>query len=220
MAGDNCAPCGDALGDKLVACDSCHITVHPNETCTGLAASELRAVIIQKRTLNYFCSDCRLSFKSVPKLIREIETLRSEVSSLKSEIKKLKENKDATSSSAEEVLNELHERQKKANNLLIFNLQEPNTATDDINQVKSILNTISNNLINSNNIKISRFGNRNKNGHRPLRVIMSSSMDAHAVIKNKHICRDKKIFIQLDQTSLQRKVLVCENRAAESSTSW
>lgn len=36
----------------------------------------------------YFCTDCWLAFKSVAKILREVETLKSEVELLKAEIQK------------------------------------------------------------------------------------------------------------------------------------
>lgn len=204
-----CETCGDVLGDKFIACDSCHVLTHPSEGCTGLGASELRAVVIQKRTLVYFCEECRQAFKSVPKLLRQIDNLRSEVNSLKDEILKLKDMKKDTPMSSEDIISELHERQKRANNLLIFNLPEPDNVSDDLDQVKTLVTKAAGaSITDINDIKVFRFGKKNKNGHRPLKVVLKSNRDVHAVIKNKHnISREKKVFIHLDQTPNQRKTL-------------
>uniref|UniRef100_A0A6P7GB43 Uncharacterized protein LOC114340024 n=1 Tax=Diabrotica virgifera virgifera TaxID=50390 RepID=A0A6P7GB43_DIAVI len=202
-----CSSCNDDLLDKFVACDSCHVTVHQSEHCTGLCASELRAVVIQKRTLMYFCADCRLSFKSVPKLIREIDNFKNELSALKQDMLKLKAEKGANSFSVDDVVNELHEREKRSKNILIFNLPELSNTSEDASQVKSILSK-AHASINTNEVKILRFGNVNKNGHRPIKVIFSSASDALHVIKNKQtVSREKKIYFILDQTPNQRKLL-------------
>ncbi|KAG5876694.1 hypothetical protein JTB14_025820 [Gonioctena quinquepunctata] len=71
------------------------------EACTGLSSSELRAVIIQKRTLVYFCQECRTSFKNIPTLLSfktEFTSLKKEVDELKNEMKTWKdENKNLKS---------------------------------------------------------------------------------------------------------------------------
>lgn len=204
-----CETCGDPLGDKFIVCDSCHISMHPTEGCTGLGASELRAVVIQKRTLVYFCEDCRKAFKSVPNLLRQIDSLRSEVNSLKDEVRRLKDSKNDTPINSEDIICELHERQKRANNLLIFNLPESNNVSDDLIQVKTLITKAAGgNITDIDDTKVFRFGKKNKNGRRPIKVALKSPRDVHAVIKNKqNISREDKIYIYLDQTPNQRKTL-------------
>ncbi|KAG5884373.1 hypothetical protein JTB14_003320 [Gonioctena quinquepunctata] len=88
--GDRCRVCEKDVGDKSAICDSCHGLQHPVGACTGLSSSELRAVIIQKRTLVYFCQECRTSFKNIPTLLREIKSFKTEFTSLKKEVDQLK----------------------------------------------------------------------------------------------------------------------------------
>ncbi|KAG5886058.1 hypothetical protein JTB14_009507 [Gonioctena quinquepunctata] len=83
--GDHCTVCEKDVGDKFAICDSCHCIQHPVEACTGLSSSELRAVIIQKRT-----QECRTSFKNIPTLLREIKSFKTEFTSLKKEVDELK----------------------------------------------------------------------------------------------------------------------------------
>ncbi|KAG5898999.1 hypothetical protein JTB14_001525 [Gonioctena quinquepunctata] len=87
---DACTKCNQDLGDKYAVCDSCHSVQHPSETCTGLSSSELRAVVLAKRTWAYFCQECRISFRNVPALLREMKSFKTEVTSLRSEMNILK----------------------------------------------------------------------------------------------------------------------------------
>lgn len=57
---------------------------------TGVSSSESRAVVLLKRTLVYFCQDCRESFKNVPLLLREIQDLKKDILSFKKEVGLLK----------------------------------------------------------------------------------------------------------------------------------
>lgn len=115
-----CATCKHTLGEKTISCDSCHVAMHPTEECTGLGSSEIRAAVVQKRTLFFFCTDCRLAFKSVPLVIRKLENLTAELEILKIEVQKLKEEKSQELLNTEDIISELCERQKRANNVLVF----------------------------------------------------------------------------------------------------
>lgn len=56
--------------------------------------------------------------------------------------------------------------------------------------------------------KVFRFGKQNKNGNRPVKVVLGAAHEVFTVIKNKHrISRDREIFIHVDQTPNQRKAL-------------
>ncbi|KAG5882975.1 hypothetical protein JTB14_026433 [Gonioctena quinquepunctata] len=58
--------------------------------CTGLAASEVRAVVIQKRSLVFFCGECREAFKSAPALIRQIQNMEFTSEYMKKEVDSLR----------------------------------------------------------------------------------------------------------------------------------
>lgn len=154
---DTSPVCKQNLGDKYAVCDSCHSVQHPVESCTGLSSSELRAVVLSKRTLVYFCQECRISFKSIPTLLTEIRNFKSEVISLKQEMNTLKaevtslmtenstlkieinslkyegrhrkENDFSEVASNESVIMELLERQKRESNIMIANVCESQEVT-------------------------------------------------------------------------------------------
>ncbi|KAG5863799.1 hypothetical protein JTB14_025151 [Gonioctena quinquepunctata] len=160
--GDHCTVCEKDVGDKFAICDSCHCIQHPVEACTGLSSSELRAVIIQKRTLVYFCQECRTSFKNIPTLLREIKSFKTEFTSLKKEVDELKnemktwkdenknlksemtmlkevikntnENENTVTISNENVIAEVLERQKRENNVIVANNGEDPTRQKPFNQ--------------------------------------------------------------------------------------
>lgn len=203
-----CATCKNTLGDRTISCDSCLVTMHPTEDCTGLGSSEIRAAVVQRRTLFYFCTDCRLAFKSAPVLIRKLESLAAEVETLKIEVQKLKDEKSPEPFNIEDVIGELSERQKRANNLLVFNLPTPGPNSNDTESINALMQEVLGNGSDVNIAKVFRFGKQNKNGNRPVKVVLGDAHEVFTIIKNKHrISRDREIFIHLDQTPKQRKTL-------------
>ncbi|CAH1099411.1 unnamed protein product [Psylliodes chrysocephalus] len=51
--------------DKVKNCDSCVDPFHLEE-CSGLCASEVRAIVLQKRENFFFCDECVFAFKKSP----------------------------------------------------------------------------------------------------------------------------------------------------------
>lgn len=186
----NCLKCNEIIVDEevIVYCDSCERPIHGS--CSSLNATEMKVMNLKGgRSLRFYCPDCTAGIKLIPKLIKKIDELQVEVNKLK--------NMDLE----EKVVSELIERQKRANNIMIFNLPEdgPN---DDMKKTKEILKEIVKEDVVIN--KVTRIGKRNKNGSRALKVVLSNGTDANKVIKgNKHVLKNKKIFIQADLTPYQ-----------------
>ncbi|XP_074031442.1 uncharacterized protein [Leptinotarsa decemlineata] len=188
----NCQTCKEEMHekDKLVTCDSCHTTMHANENCTKLGPSEYRAVILQNRSLNFFCYECRGTFKKIPLLLRQIEDFRNEVNIMKQEITELK-NKNVLMEAEllklkngdekmemEEFINEMEERRKRANNVMIINVNESNAENrihrleDEKNTVKQLLQNIDSNI---ENFRVMRGGKYDGRKSRPIKVILDSN---------------------------------------------
>ncbi|KAG5893071.1 hypothetical protein JTB14_021573 [Gonioctena quinquepunctata] len=76
-----------------------------------ISTSEVRAIVLQKRSLLYFCEECRVAFKSAPKLLSEIRDMRMEIDTLKQEMKTLKQKEKQEVKDVEQIVMEL-EREK------------------------------------------------------------------------------------------------------------
>ena len=98
-----------------------------------------------------------------------------------------------------DVLAELHDRQSRAGNLLIFNLLE---TEDDMNQAHSLLKM----LIGTHFTlcRVSRFGKPNSKNARPLRASLESAYEVHTALRNGHKLKNKQIYIKSDLTPAQR----------------
>lgn len=203
-----CAACNnqeksETSSDIMVNCDGCSRSIH--KKCTDLTASEWKVMDLKnKRSLKFFCDDCQAGLLNVPKLINM-------VSELKMEIEKLKTTSNTISQStseelkSEEVINEMTERQKRANNLMIFNMPERDEDNDRIEANRLIESASGKNFTIK---KISRVGKKNKNGCRALKISLSSQSEVFQIIKNKLKLKSingNKIYINTDLTTNQRE---------------
>ena len=195
-----CILCKNKGDEAMLYCDGCDRPVH--RECSELSQTELRVMDLKgKRSLKFYCNDCSEGIKLVPKLYKKIDSLFAEVESLKSQIQ------NNICNNEESILNELHERQKRTNNLNINNLPEPSASKESLSDtevVKNIFKEITNKDVKI--IQSIRIGKENKNGARSLKFILSDPTDVINIIKNRNkIGRDKRIYINQDLTYKQRE---------------
>lgn len=100
-----------------------------------------------------------------------------------------------------ELWQELHDRQSRSNNIMIFNLPENE---NDVNDVSSIIDILCDNppkVVNS-----SRVGKKNSKGARAIRVCLPSHEDALMLIRNRRKLKNKNVFISFDLTRQQQEI--------------
>lgn len=222
--GEKCGTCKTSFNDKdkLVTCDSCHATFHSTDGCTNLAPSEYRAVIIQNRSLIFFCKDCRVAFKKIPLLLRQIEELRSEVRELKDEVNILKNEKNTLEeklierenaemkTNMEEIINEMEDRKMRSNNIMILNINESNAVNrnDRMEEEKrTVRKILAHASITINDFKVIRTGKYDGSKTRPVKVVLESNEAVVNILKNRKKINEKipSIRIFADQTVIQRE---------------
>ncbi|CAG9771720.1 unnamed protein product [Ceutorhynchus assimilis] len=129
-------PISAEQAEKAPRCDSCRVIFHLEEKCSGLCASEQRAIVVQKRIMLFFCDDCVLSFKKIPLLTNKFIQLEEQIKSLKEEIEVIKQNnlQPDTSDPArfDSVILEIQERAERANNLMVYGV--PESRSGDLQQ--------------------------------------------------------------------------------------
>ncbi|KAK4880952.1 hypothetical protein RN001_004271 [Aquatica leii] len=131
-----------------------------------------------KDNLGNKCKCCEL----IPELLSTIEELRTTIENLKVQNEMI--DKSNNQNSIETIINEISERQRRENNIIIHKLAE---SQDDMIVTKNIIQSLELN-INTENIKIRRIGNGVNNSSRPLIVTLSSKEDAIKV-KEKIKCK-------------------------------
>ncbi|KAG5864012.1 hypothetical protein JTB14_037727 [Gonioctena quinquepunctata] len=200
------------LGEKLVCCDSCDIVLHPTEECTGLATSELRAAVLQKRKLMFLCKECRLAFTSTPLVIRQIEILRAEVKTLKQELDQVKERAEGTNhQNMESFMSEVRNRMSRSCNFMLYNSPENDSSelktriVADKKAVTDVMDLMGVEDASENIIKVLRVGIKNSMKPRPLKVICSDSNYVNSIIKSKNKLYSTEFRINRDQTKMQQE---------------
>nr|XP_023018000.1 stress response protein NST1-like [Leptinotarsa decemlineata] len=191
-----------------VCCDSCQVTTHSTLNCSGISTSEVRAIVLQKRSLLYFCEECREAFKSVPKLLREIRDMRKEMNTLKQEVEDLKQKEKQEVNNFEEIVMELEERKKKSKNVIILNIKESiktnkkERIEDEMNTVKTILSETE---VEDLEYRVQRIGKYEPGKNRPLRIVMAKPEATKEILRNKNKIKTYKATIFGDQTKAQRE---------------
>lgn len=208
-----CVDCSKKISaDEEIKCDYCHKSYHT--LCSKLSRAEAACLKAADRSVLYNCSFC----KNQPNLIKVVNELKELVTALQQEVKELKSKKstnpDSTILQQNEIINEIYERERRANNIVLYNIEdkelenpEDKLAKDKekvINIIKSLAPDIS-----LENIKIHRLGKIvTKNKPRPVKVCMNSRDDAFVVVKNRRKLRERreKVFVSFDETDMQRKI--------------
>ncbi|KAI4470696.1 glutathione s-transferase n-terminal domain [Holotrichia oblita] len=126
----NCNICSRDLNpDNEISCDLCRGFVHT--TCSDLSRIEIQCLKAKIRKLTYYCVSCS-DFKQQLKKVHELTSL---VCTLQNELRELKEQRNNNDCSKvdkdipdvfmmEKIVQEVAEREKRRNNLIIFNVPE------------------------------------------------------------------------------------------------
>lgn len=201
-----CVTCKCTTGEPCLFCDSCQRSTH--RECTGLNASELKVMDLKgKRLLKFYCEDCQNGIKLIPKLLVKIDKLEGQINDLK----KLNDNiSDSTVSENEDIISEIIDRQSRASNIVIFNVNESklNSSRERNSEDNKTVHTILKDLdINKDGIKQFRLGKAEPGKNRPIKIILNSPEDAKYVLKNKYNITVPNIRIYSDQTKAQLQYL-------------
>lgn len=130
-------------------------------------------------------------------LIDDVSNLNNRVNLLENDMANL---------SLEFIVTEFSERQRRANNILLFNLPEPKNASDPSDTAKftELLNVLK---LNTPPVRLSRLG-KSSIKPRPIKVELSSSHSVFEILKAKHKLRSHNTFssihISTDRTAYQR----------------
>lgn len=206
--------------NELVSCDSCARLFH-KKPCSGLNASEIKVMELKgSRQLKFFCIDCQNGLKVVPQLIKAVDELRQEIDTLKrTPVMQIPPIDPVPSGSPmlneADVLVELQERQKRANNVMLFNVPEGND-TDQVKRIFSIMSERDSPRISDS----LRIGKPNKNNSRGLRLTLDSPLEVEKLVKLGHKLKGENVYINFDLTSKERernKLLLTEFRTRKGN---
>lgn len=207
----DCSICKVVKDEKFVCCDSCNTSFHAN--CVGISGREQQCLDMKKRTMSFYCTDCKNSLLLLPKFLKLVEKLNEKFESISEKLEKLSyERRDENEGqNFEKVIEELNERKFRETNVIVFNIEESTAKNTDerINHDKAKIKAIIDPILPSAEFKAIRIGNRKtvERYPRPVKVIFNTSSDATVILKNKFRLAPNNVKIKADLTVLQREKL-------------
>ncbi|KAJ3658392.1 hypothetical protein Zmor_010132 [Zophobas morio] len=209
-----CPSCKRNCKDGLT-CDICKQSFHPN--CAGVSPEEAECLRSPNRKVRYFCDKCNI-MDVVTNLQQEIDELKKQIVELK---KATEERAGGTDNNTvnttvvaadkqlidEELINEIFERQQRANNLIIYNLSEDNLneGEGEISDTTKILNLVGTQIIKEESVcKCVRLGKAVAGKIRPLLLRLKAPEDVIRVLK---MYRPRNnVYVNRDLTVRQRNI--------------
>lgn len=204
----NCKCCNQ-LYDAISMVTCCICKEKFKNTCVDVSANEVRTLNSNKG-YDWTCTNCR-------PISHDIKHLKALIINLQSEIKQLRVECNQTVKDSpldfEEILSELSERQKRVNNVILFNVKEQDQQNSpavkiegDKNHVVTILSSISPDLP-LNDIKPVRLGSFSANKIRPIKISLKNGYTAMNIFKNANKLKShqtyKNVIISSDKTKRQ-----------------
>lgn len=202
-----CSKCNKLPNEKKLAvtCDSCRSVVCGD--CHGLSPTEVRVFELKTvaRVVTFLCGDCKAAMTQLPLIMKKLEELTAEVQQLR-----LRQSMLAT----ESAIQEISERANRANNVIIYNIEEsPSNDSDerkehDKKECIKVIDSVTN-KIECSRVKVFRLGAPRadpKDGPRPIKVILNSKRDAVELLRNRSKLA-KPSSVVADLTPMQREYM-------------
>ncbi|KAJ3656293.1 hypothetical protein Zmor_015380 [Zophobas morio] len=196
-----CLKCAIAIDDSTaktyIRCDGCNRPIHTS--CSDLTTNELKCLDLRpnsRRRIKYICVECEQGISQLPKLLSLIADLKDEISklkefntnlSLKSSTSTPKDN-SISLSAKEEIIQEITERSKRANNLIIYRVVENGTTKiEQLEQDTALIQSLTSDLgLGDQQIKPIRLGKFDRSRQplsRPIKVHFSSPEIVHNIVR-------------------------------------
>nr|CAI5832742.1 unnamed protein product [Callosobruchus analis] len=203
-----CSCCNQPCDNhKVVTCSVCKQKY--KHTCVEISSNEVRTLNANKGH-NWTCKDCR----SVGKNIKDLKALIIE---LQTEIKDLRAANERYSNASgfnmEDIISEISERDKRKNNIIMFNVAESDRSKSMNERVESDKSMVADILrivdpeIRLPNIKLMRLGLFSDSKIRPIKIILEHSDLTRKILTNAKRLKSnnsyKHINISQDRTKRQ-----------------
>lgn len=207
----NCIKCEGLINDKsekFINCDGCGKPIH--SACSDLSAAELKCYELRptsKRRMKYICVDCEQGMHQIPKMMGLIKELKEELRLLKeANVNKINFNTSGASPSSvlagEEIISEIFERNKRAQNIIVYGSTEDGKSKAEQTQmdsttINSLLSAAGLGEQNIKPIRLGKFDPTKENRSRPIKVRLCSPDDVHCVIKKFRTIKSRPNFLSL-----------------------
>nr|CAI5833545.1 unnamed protein product [Callosobruchus analis] len=204
----SCKCCNQACDShQLVTCSACKNKY--KHTCVDISSNEVR-VLSSNKGYDWTCPGCRTVGK-------DINDLKSLIIQLQNEIKELKTNNARmiaqTDFTFEDVVSEVAERERRKNNIIFFNVPEPDrskSANEQSASDKSVIVDVLKEIIPEialGDIRPIRLGIYASSKKRPVRVTLDNNNTVRKILTNakklKSSNQHKSIVVSSDRTKKQ-----------------
>ncbi|KAG5880087.1 hypothetical protein JTB14_011590 [Gonioctena quinquepunctata] len=149
--------------ESFFECDACRRPIHSNSACSELCHSELKCMQLKRRSLQFLCEDCTSGLHQVPALIKAISDLRSGVEAMRIARPPSRPQSSVGEMDKEDMICEMLDRQNRASNLIILNINESQlkTQAERISQdTEAVKKALENFYVNKTNLKMFRLGKK------------------------------------------------------------
>lgn len=208
----NCCKCGsDADNSNSFPCDSCKRWVC--NRCSDVSASEIRCLQMKKRVLKFCCPDCQSGLLQVPALIQQMQINAKKLEELSERFAQMSPTPDADISPSvyEKMVTEAMERAKRANNIILRGVPEPQGSiqervSSDEQYVSDVLSTVVGDEPDLKPVKVVRFGRASPGRPRLVKVVFPSSAPCKRILRSKNKLSTssfRNVAIQDDKTPKQ-----------------
>lgn len=204
---DVCNICksGSPSVDKLIKCDCCDQKYHGK--CIGISPAEAKVLQLKSRIISFYCISCKSNINQIPNLISLVDNLQKQIELLTNTVNESKKCKNEDLD-FEVICNEIRERENKASNIIIYNIDEcqdkkiEERIRYDNQKVSEVMMKIG---VNDMFSKVIRLGKNETGKCRPIKVVFNEKSSVHKVLKNKYkLKNESKLIIATDQTTMQK----------------
>lgn len=214
---DKCNICHKDNTKDLIQCAICKLKSHP--ACLNLSRHDITQLKATDRNTIFHCDPCtnnkndnNVMISIVTQLTKRIEEMATQISNLTKNLSTMT-TAGLSPEMTEDIISEATERQKRASNIIIHNLEEgdENGTLQSKEMDKTATIKLLNNHagINLNNIQVFRLGKPIPNKIRPLKVLLNNTNDAITILKNykNNLPQGSNLQITSDKTLKQREFM-------------
>ncbi|GJQ65430.1 hypothetical protein Trydic_g7538 [Trypoxylus dichotomus] len=172
---------------KFIDCCVCKkIYLH---SCAELSITEIRT-IKSKKGVSWSCRNCNI-------LSSDINDLKAAILSLRNDLAAREKSAGIDDKAFEELLAELGDRNNRKQNIIMFGVPESDThdantrRSRELETVQAVLKALPSGM-NTDHIEVHRIGRFVPDRRRPIKVRLSSSREAHTVLKHARRLRENE----------------------------